>query len=318
MRKILFIIDRIELKYFEFNELVTNFWLIKEFLKRNHEVFIATIDNLAIKNSNATAFAYKAFINDEDIKYRNQNQEMLLNDFDMVLFRPDPPVDMDYINATYVFDFVDETKTTLINNPKSIRNFNEKLHITYFPDFVPENIVTADISMIKNFVETHLKAVVKPLNMCFGSGVFCLDKNDINLNSLIKTSTNNGSNLVMVQKYLESAIFGDKRVLLLGGEVIEQCVIKAPLKNDFKFSEHSDEYLKKASLSNNEKELCKVVAQKLNSMALPMAGLDLIDEKIIEINITSPCFFIKEINNLFEVKLEQKLLDYFESKFPKR
>jgi len=318
MRKILFVIDRIELKYFEFNDLVTNFWIIKEFLKRNHEVFITTIDNLAIKNSKAMALALKTFIEDENIKYQKQNQEILINDFDMVFFRPDPPVDMDYINATYIFDFVDEQKTTLINNPKAIRNFNEKLHITYFPDFVPENIVTADISMIKNFVENHSKAVIKPLNMCFGSGVFCLDKNDINLNTIIKTATKNGSNLVMVQRYLESAIFGDKRVLLLGGEVLEQCVIKAPLKNDFKFSQHSDEYLKKTALNANERKLCEIVAKKLDAIGLPMAGLDLIDEKIIEINITSPCFFIKEINNLFGVNIEKKLLDYFESKLPEK
>ena len=316
MRKILFIIDRIELKYFEFNDLVTNFWIIKEFLKRGHDVYIATIDNLAIKNSKAIALASKTFIEDEDIKYEKQNQEILINDFDMAFFRPDPPVNMDYINATYIFDFVDEQKTTLINNPKSIRNFNEKLHITYFPEFAPENIVTADISMIKNFVETNSKAVIKPLNMCFGSGVFCLDQNDINLNTIIKTATNNGSNIVMVQKYLESARYGDKRVLLLGAEVLEQCVIKAPLKNDFKFSQHSDEYLKKAELTANERELCKIVAKKLDSIGLHMAGLDLIEEKIIEINITSPCFFIKEINNLFGVNLETKLLDYFESKFP--
>lgn len=317
MRKILFVIDRIELKYFEFNELVTNFWLIKEFLKRNNDVYIATIDNLAIKDSKPLALASKAFIEDKDIKHQKECQEILINDFDMVLFRADPPVDMDYINATYVFDFVDEQKTTLINDPKAIRNFNEKLHITYFPDFVPENIVTADMSMIRNFVENHSKAVIKPLNLCFGSGIFCLDKNDINLNTLIKTATNNGSNLVMVQKFLESAKFGDKRVLLLGDEVLEQCVIKAPLKNDFKFSQHTDEYLKKAILSDNERELCKIVAKELNSKGLHMVGLDLIDEKIIEINITSPCYFIKEINNLFGVNLERKLLDYFESKFPK-
>lgn len=318
MRKILFIIDRIELKYFEFNDLVTNFWLIKEFLKHNHDVFIATIDDLAIKNAKAFAFASKTFVENENIKYQKQNQEILIEEFDMVFFRPDPPVDIDYINATYIFDFVDESKTVFINHPKAIRNFNEKLHITYFPDFVPENIVTANINEIKNFVEVHSKAVIKPLNMCFGSGVFCLDKDDINLNTLIKSSTNNGSKIVMVQKYLENAKLGDKRVLLLGDDVLEQCVIKAPLKNDFKFSQHSDEYLKKAVLTDKERELCKIVARKLNSIGLPMAGLDLIDEKIIEINITSPCYFIKEINNLFGVNLEKKLLDYFESKFSKK
>jgi hypothetical protein len=84
MRKILFIIDRIELKYFEFNDLVTNFWLIKEFLKHNYDVFVATIDDLAIKNTKALAFVSKTFVEDENIKYQKQNQEILIEDFDMV------------------------------------------------------------------------------------------------------------------------------------------------------------------------------------------------------------------------------------------
>jgi len=311
MRKILFIIDRIELKHFEFNDLVTNFWLIKEFLKRNYDVFIATIDDLAVKNSIAFALTYKTILDNENIKYEKTQLQIPINDFGMVLFRPDPPVDTDYMNATYVFDF---TNTTIINSPKAIRNFNEKFHALEFPKFVPENLVTADISLIKDFVKTHKKAVVKPLNMCFGSGVFCLDNDDINLNSLIKTATNDGKTSVMVQKFLENAKFGDKRVLILGDEVLEQCVIKAPLENDFKFSEHSDNYLQKAILSPKEKEMCRIVAKKLNKKGVFMAGIDIIDEKIIEINITSPCYFIREINNLFGVKLEKKITDFLEEK----
>lgn len=317
MQKILFIIDKVELKYFEFNDLVTNFWLIREFLKNGAEVYISTMDKLSIKAAKGFALSFRAFMEgNENIAYEKQLQELPINDFDMVLFRPDPPVDIDYINATYVFDFVDESKTTLINNPRAIRNFNEKLHVNYFPEFAPQNIVSADITTIKEFIEVYNKAVIKPLNRCFGNGVFFLDKNDINLSTIIKTITNDGNTAVMVQEYFESAKSGDKRVLLLGEDVLEECVIKVPLKDEFKFSCHSDEYLQKAALTDEERKFCKVVAKKLNSMGIYMVGLDLLDSKIIEINITSPCYFIREINNLFDVKFEQKIMNYLYSKFP--
>lgn len=318
MRKILFIIDKIELKYFEFNDLVTNFWLVKEFLDSGDEVCISTADKLFLQDSQAFALCFDSFAKDGNIFYEKTPVKKLIESFDMVMFRPDPPVDMDYISATYIFDFVDDSKVVLINNPRAIRNFNEKLHISLFPGLVPQNTVTADISVIKEFLETCPKAVIKPLNMCFGSGVFILDKDDMNLNTIIKTATNDGSQIVMVQEFLESAKYGDKRVLLLGGEVLEECVIKAPLANDFKFSQHSDSYLKKASLTDYEREFCTTVAQKLNSMGIYMAGLDLLEEKIIEINVTSPCYFIREINNLYGVKLEKKIMEYLQSKFLSR
>ena len=314
MRKILFIIDKIEPKYFEFNDLVTNFWLIKEFLESGDEVCISTIDKLFLQDSQAFVLCFDSLAKDGNIFYEKKPIQKFIESFDMVIFRPDPPVDIEYISATYVFDFVDESKVALINNPCAIRNFNEKLHITHFPEFTPRNIVTADVGIIKEFLETNPKAVIKPLNRCFGSGVFVLDKNDLNLNTIIKTVTNDGTSLVMVQEFLESARFGDKRVLLLGDEVLEECVIKAPLTNDFKFSQHNDNYLKKSVLTNYEREFCKVVAQKLNSMGIYMAGLDLLEEKIIEINITSPCYFIREINNLYGVKFEKKIMNYLQNK----
>ena len=106
MKKILFIIDKIELKYFEFNNLVTNFWLIKEFLNRNNEVYIATIPMLSLKRSQAFTKCYESFVNNENIFYKDILLEKEIDSFDLVMFRPDPPVDIDYINATYIFDFV--------------------------------------------------------------------------------------------------------------------------------------------------------------------------------------------------------------------
>ena len=167
--KILFVIDRVELKYFEFNNLVTNFWLIKEFLQRGDDVVIVTIDMVSLRWGIPYSDGYTAFLDGENICYSKiQKEKFKINDFDLVMFRPDPPIDLDYINATYVLDFVDRNKTFILNDTKAIRDFNEKLHSVYFNDLMPENIVTSSKSDIIEFLDEHNEIILKPLNKCFG------------------------------------------------------------------------------------------------------------------------------------------------------
>lgn len=307
--KILFIIDRVELKYFEFNNLVTNFWLIKEFLNRGQEVFVTTIDKLALNSAKAYCRCSQSSLKGDNIYIETQFEQKPIEDFNLVMFRPDPPVDLDYINATYVLDFVDRTKTLVLNETKAIRDFNEKLHANFFCEFMPKNIVTASLEEIEVFLAENEEIVIKPLNRCFGSGVMYLKQGDKNTRNIINSLTNNQTTLVMVQKYLKGAEHGDKRVLILGGEVLDECVVKLPSKDDFKFNTHSDEFIKKATLTPSEKAKFTQVAQKLNAMGIAMAGLDVIDEQIIEVNVTSPCYFIKEINNYFSTELEKRIVD---------
>lgn len=307
---ILFIIDRIELKYFEFNNLVTNFWLIRELMRENNNVFITTIDKLGISGEKAFAHCYQVFEKLGNILYDRTEITRNIEDFRLCMFRNDPPVDLDYINATYIFDFVDRNKTLVLNEPRAVRDFNEKLHTMLFPDLMPEHIVTSSKSDILEFLKAHDEIVLKPLNRCFGAGVMTLKKGDKNTAVIINSMTNNGSTLVMVQKYLEKAKFGDKRVLFLGEEVLPYCVQKLPSNDDFKFNEHCDSNIVKAVLTESEKEKFEPVAKKLNSMGIPLVGLDVIDEKIIEINVTSPCYFIKEINSHFGIELEKKITKF--------
>lgn len=313
---ILFVIDKIELKYFEFNDLVTNFWIIKEFLNRGEKVWITTIDKLKLVKSKAFAGCYRTSLDCENIIYDKKEELKSIEDFQLAMFRPDPPVDMDYISATYIFDFVDREKTFVMNDTKAIRDFNEKLHAVKFAEFMPENIVTSSKKDIMEFLSDEGEIILKPLNKCFGSGVFYLKKGDKNAAAIINTVTNNQSTLVMVQKYIPQAIYGDKRVLILGDEVLDYCVQKLPSNDDFKFNEHNDNCVKKAVLSSTEKENFTKIAQELNKLGLYMAGLDVIDGKIIEVNITSPCYFIREINNAFGIHLEQTIVDYILSKVP--
>ncbi|CCY25288.1 glutathione synthetase [Brachyspira sp. CAG:484] len=311
---ILFIIDRIELKYFEFNNLVTNFWLIREMLNENNKVFITTIDKLSLIDAEAYTHCYEAYEKSGNIFYDKQDIHKKIEEFHLVMFRQDPPVDMDYINSTYIFDFVDRNKTMVLNEPRSIRDFNEKLHAVKFLEFMPENIVTSSKSDIMEFLDKHEEIVLKPLNRCFGAGVMCLKKGDRNTAVIINSMTNNQSTLVMVQKYIEKAKYGDKRVLFLGDKVLDYCVQKLPSNDDFKFNEHCDANIIKAELSDIEKAKFQLVAEELNKMGICMAGLDVIDGQIIEINVTSPCYFIKEINAHFGCELEKEITDFILNK----
>ena len=308
MRKILFIIDKLELKYFEFNKLVTNFWIIKGFLDRGAEVYITTIPNLSLKEDVAYTKCYETFVSEDNIFYKNIQIEKEIDSFDLVMFRPDPPVDIDYINATYIFDFV--TKPQVINSPRAIRDFNEKLHSVYFKDLMSENIVTASLEEIEQFLSIHKEIVLKPLNRCFGSGVMYLYEGDPNTRTIINTMTNNETTLVMVQKFIKGVKKGDKRVLTLGDKLLKYSVKKLPTGDDFKFNTHNDNFITSAELSNEEISAFTGVAKKLNSMGISMAGLDVIDGKIIEVNVTSPCYFIKEINNLYNIHLEDEICNF--------
>jgi glutathione synthase len=313
--RILFVIDRVELKYFEFNNLVTNFWLIKTFLEKGHTVEISTIDMLKLKSSIAYSAYYEVSLKDENIFYdKNSLSETKIENYDLVMFRPDPPVDLDYINATYIFDFVDRQKTFIMNDTTSIRNFNEKLHAVLFNDLMPNNMVTSSKKDILEFLKEHNEIILKPLNQCFGGGVMYLKYGDKNTAVIINRMTNDEKQLIMVQKYISQAQYGDKRVLILGEDVLPYCVQKTPSNDDFKFCEHNDSNIKKAVLSDDEMVKFSKIAKKLNSMGIYMVGLDVIDSKIIEVNVTSPCYFIKEINNHFGIHLEEQISNYILNK----
>lgn len=315
--KIVFIIDKVELQYFELNELVTSFWLIKECNERSWDVFITTADKLSLNNNIPQAQLYKTKLVNKNGKLDLVREKDLisfdLNNFDVILFRPDPPVDIDYIISTYILDYVDQHKTILLNSPSGIRAANEKLYINNFPFAAPPNISTSSITLLKEFLNEHKEIIVKPLNKCFGKGVFYLKKGDSNTNSILETATNNSKSVIMAQKYISKAKEGDKRIIIIGGKVYEEAIIKISGEGDFKFNAHKDEFIKKGFLTQKEREICNKISHKLLQDGLFLVGLDIIDNKIIEINVTSPCFFIKEINSMFNTKLEVRIVDYIES-----
>ena len=307
MSKILFVIDDVELKYFEWNDLVTDFWLIKEYLTRGDDVQIAVKSGLFVKNGNARGMTYGAFWRDNNLFYEKDFCMRDINDFDVVFFRPDPPVDVDYLNACSVFDFVDKNKTKLINNPGQIRCFNEKMHTHLFPKFVPDGIVTSKREIILDFLSEKGNLVIKPLNRCFGSGVFKLVKGDFNVNAIIDNATSNGKTAVCVQEFLDNG-GGDKRIFIIGDTITDFSLRKLPGKGDFRFNTHGDDFFKADEVTNEEALAVKTVAKYLNAHEMPMCAVDVIDGKITEINVTSPCYFIREVNKIFGINFENVIM----------
>lgn len=312
MKKVLFIIDEIEYKYFEFNVLVTDFWMIKTFLEEGYKVDITTKHELFLEGNLPNALVYETGIKNKDIVKSENYKKNCLNNYDVIFVRPDPPVDIDFINATYVLDYVDE-KVFCVNSPYALRNINEKLYVNKFPSLAPKNIVTSEAALIKEFLFENNEIIIKPLNKCFSSGVFYLNTRDKNINAIISSATDNGKTKVMVQKFLPKISEGDKRLIFIAGEIFDYAVTKVATNNDFKFNEHKKENLILGNLTPAQKEMEKIISKTLMDDGVYMAGLDVIDDKIIEINITSPCFFINEINSLYNINFEKIIFNKIES-----
>ena len=312
MKNILIIIDDIEFKYFEFNKLVTNFWLIKEYLLRGNRVDITLKKNLYQKRNIPFASCFRTFLDAEEIRKENSSFDVCLNEYNTIFFRPDPPVDIDYINASYILSYVDSNSTFIINSPGAIRDKNEKLYVNEFQGLIPDNIIASSEKIIKEFLFEKGEIIIKPTNRCFGSGVFYLNSKDKNINAILQSATNNYTTAVMVQEYMPEVANGDKRLIYICGKIFDYCVRKVATNNDFKFNEHNKDTLKFAQLTPEEKMLEGKIRDKFEHDGIYLAGLDVIDGKIIEINITSPCFFINEINEIFEINFEKMIVDRIE------
>ena len=198
--------------------------------------------------------------------------------------------------------------TKIINNPRAILDFNEKMHGNLFPKYTPINIITADNRLIKDFVKEHREAIIKPLNRCFGSGIYYLKDGDKNLNSLINHSTNGGKTLVCVQEFLGHGQGGDKRAFIVGNKVYRESLRKLAGRDDFRFNTHSDEFFRKEFLTDKEFEAAKEISKYLSQRGIYLVALDLIDEKVTEINVTSPCYFFREMNRLHGIEFHKSVM----------
>ncbi|HEY9801215.1 MAG TPA: glutathione synthase [Leptolyngbyaceae cyanobacterium] len=233
-----------------------------------------------------------------------------LETMDAVFMRTDPPVNDAYLYATYVLDYIDQTKTLVINDPDGIRKANEKMYALQFTKAIPETIVSADKQFIRQFVEAKGATVLKPLGNKAGEGILFLQAGDRNFNSIVELSTQQGRLPVMVQTYLPEAKEGDKRIILLNGEPIG-ALNRLASSSDFRNNMATGGTVAKTEITPREQEICRQIAPNLRRDGLIFVGIDVIGGYLTEVNVTSPTG-IREIDRLDATRLAHQVIQWVE------
>jgi len=210
-----------------------------------------------------------------------------LSDFAVVWMRKDPPVDQDFLVATMLLDMHDHPRTLMMNNPQGLRLANEKLWGLMAFELMPHTVVSAHATFLREKCREFGKVVLKPIFGAGGAGILVFDHNDRNLSSAIDLLTEHGQKVITMQKFIPKAREGDKRVLLLGGEPIG-AVLRVPHDQDHRANMHVGGNALKAKIDDNDRHIAAILKPKLLELGLHFVGIDIIDKKLTEINVTSP------------------------------
>jgi glutathione synthase len=217
----------------------------------------------------------------------------LLTDFAAVLMRKDPPVDQDYLTATHLLSLAEEHGARVFNKPAALRDFNEKLSIFRFPQFIAPTLVSARAELIGGFLEEHGDIILKPLHAMGGQGVFRLTTSDPNRNAIVETLTGNARHAVMVQRFLPEISAGDKRILLIDGEPVPYSLARIPAPGETRGNLAAGGSGRAQPLSERDEEIARTVGRVAREAGLFLVGLDVIGEHLTEVNVTSPTCFVE-------------------------
>lgn len=213
--------------------------------------------------------------------------------FSAVIMRKDPPFDMEYVYSTYLLEAAERTGARVYNRPRAIRDNNEKLAITRFREFTAPTLVTRDAARIGAFIDTHRDVVVKPLDGMGGASIFRVSEHDPNRNVIVETVSRLGSTMVMVQKYLPEIVDGDKRILIIGGQVVPFCLARIPKKGETRGNLAAGGRGEARPITPRDREIAQALAPTLWNEGLLVVGLDVIGHHLTEVNVTSPTCFVE-------------------------
>jgi len=208
--------------------------------------------------------------------------------FDAVLMRKDPPFDNEYLYSTYLLELAQQQGARIINDPASIRGWNEKLSVARFPQFAPPFIVTSKQEKILAFLAEHEDIIVKPLDGMGGSGIFRLRKDDPNIYAILETLTQFETQTIMVQRYIPDIAKGDKRILIINGEPLPYALARIPKTGETRGNLAAGGKGVAQPLSDRDREIAVTVGQTLKQHGLFLVGLDVIGDYLTEVNVTSP------------------------------
>ena len=289
----------------------TTFAFMRGAQARSHECFHCLPRDIANEGQNVTARARSITVSDTAPHLTLGSETVLdIAALDAVFIRKDPPFDPAYVHLTHQLDLV-KGRTLVLNDPRGLRDANEKLFAFHFADHMPRSRVTADPNEIIAFVDAaggH--AVLKPLDGAGGSGVVVLARGDKNLRSLADVWTSEGKKLALVQEYLPAIRTGDKRVLVLEGQALG-AVLRVPREDDVRANLHVGGRAEPTELTPKEKAIVAAVGPKLVEHGLYFVGLDFIGERLIEVNVTSPTG-IQELSRFVGRPVEQDVIAWVE------
>ena len=214
-------------------------------------------------------------------------------DFSAVLMRKDPPFDIEYLNTTWLLSAAVRQGARVFNEPGAIREHSEKLSITEYPDLIPPTLVTRDLAEVEAFHARHSDIVIKPLDGMGGMGVFRVGSDGLNLASIVETLGENGARTLMVQRFLPEIAQGDKRVLLIAGEVVPYALARIPQGKEIRGNLAAGGKGVAMPLTPHEMKVAQYLAPLLWQKGLFLVGLDLIGGYLTEINVTSPTCFVE-------------------------
>lgn len=219
-----------------------------------------------------------------------------LEELDVVLMRKDPPFDAEFIYSTYILEAAERRGTLVVNKPQSLRDCNEKVFATQFPQCTPPLLVSRDQNRLKNFLAEHGDVVFKPLDGMGGTSIFRVREGDQNLNVILETITKYGEEMIMAQKYLPEILTGDKRILVVDGEVVPFSLARIPAEGEFRGNLAAGGYGLVQPLTDRDRWIAEQIAPTLIEKGLIFVGLDVIGDYLTEINVTSPTC-VREIDD---------------------
>lgn len=231
-----------------------------------------------------------------------------LADMDVVLMRKDPPFDNEYIYATYILEAAERQGTLIVNKPQSLRDCNEKVFATEFPQCCTPVLVSRHKQLLREFYDEHGDVIFKPLDGMGGSSIFRVKQNDPNVSVILETLTEYGRSQIMAQRYIPEITQGDKRILMIDGQHVGYALARIPAQNETRGNLAAGGTAEGMELTERDRWICDQVAPTLKEKGLIFVGLDVIGDYLTEINVTSPTC-VRELNAAFDLDIAGDLMN---------
>jgi len=310
--KLLFVADPLE-SFKTYKD--TTFTMMREAARRGHELWACeSADLVWRRGARVVARGARAITltGDEHAWFNELTRaELALADVHAVLMRKDPPFDSEYFYATHLLQQAEREGAQVFNKPASLRDHPEKLAILEFPQFIAPTLVTRHPEAVRAFHAEHGDIILKPLDGMGGMGIFRVAADGLNLGSIVETLNHHGTTTVMVQQYLSEIAQGDKRVLVIGGEPVPYCLARIPQGSEIRGNLAAGGKGVARPLSARDHEIAASLGATLASRGLLLIGLDIIGDKLTEINVTSPTCF-REITDQTGFDVARVFIDALE------